>query len=591
MSKMEDNLVIDLFCGFGGASIGIEESIGRPVDIAVNHDPVAISMHLRNHPETIHVQEDIFKANLTQYVQGRHVAIMWASPDCTSHSKAKGGKPRERGLRILPMAVVQHAKAVQPDVIFMENVEEIRLWGPLNKKGYPIKKKQGKMYKKFLKKMYLLGYTKIETRVLCAADFGAYTTRTRWFAVLRRDDREIVWPEPTHSKTGENGLLKWNPIHEKLDLMDFGKSIFGRKKPLAPKTMNRIARGLQKFVFENPEPFIVQVNHGGDHFRGQSIYEPLPTITQKHGFGIGTPRIAPFIDKSYGGNYSGGGSKIDEPIHTITTVDHNRLVTPYIMQIGQTGFSKDRNRSVTSPLSTIVTKNEHCLCSPFLVQYHSEQNPREVRGQTVDEPIKTIDTSNRYGLVTQFLTKFYKSGTGQSLFEPIHTITTSPAHFGLVTLYAAPKEEVFAKIDELGECAEYVKDMVQKCTWVSQFIMDFYSTGVGQDLSEPLRTIVTKDKFALVTVLGNEYVILDIFLRMLYPRELLGGQTFPDDYIIEYDMNYRPISKQDQVAKIGNSVVPPMAKLLVDANCPYLKEGDRMPMLRIHDDEAQLRFA
>lgn len=499
---MKEGLIIDCFAGGGGASEGIKMALGRQVDIAVNHDPDAILMHKTNHPDTLHLTEDIFEVDLQKYIKGRHVSLMWASPDCTSHSKAKGGKPRKQGLRILPWAVYKHAQAILPDVIIMENVEEIQQWGPLDDAGHPIPERKGEDYKKFITSMKSLGYI-FDSRELAAADYGAPTTRKRWYAVLRRDGREIVWPEQTHSKGGVNGLKPWEPIYKYLDLHNFGKSIFGRKKPLAENTMNRIARGLEKFVFKCPEPFIVQVNHSGADFRGQSIHEPIPTITQKHGFG---------------------------------------MVTPYIMQTGHTGFTKDRNRAVGEPVSTVVTKQEHCLISPFISAY---------------------------------VMKFYKSGTGQSMHEPIHTITTSPGHFGTVSVLTVGwKELQEAGID---------KEEVRKCTLVSQFIMEYYGCGTGQALKEPLHTIVTKDRFALITVLGNEYVILDIFLRMLNPEELKLGQGFPRDYIIDRDYkgNKYPISKQ--VARIGNSVVPLMAQKLAEANCGYLKVGERQKISELID--------
>ncbi len=482
-------------------------ALGRQVDIAVNHDPDAILMHKTNHPDTLHLTEDIFKVDLQKYVKDRHVSLMWASPDCTSHSKAKGGKLRKQGLRILPWAVYKHAKSILPDVIIMENVEEIQQWGPLDEAGHPIPERKGEDYKKFITAMKSLGYA-FDSRELVAADYGAPTTRKRWYAVFRRDGRKIIWPEQTHSKGSAGSLQSWEPIYKYLDLKDFGKTIFGREKPLAKNTMKRIARGLEKFVFNCPEPFIVQINHGGDNFRGQSIHEPMPTITQKHGFGVVTP---------------------------------------------------------------------------LMIQYHSETTKNGVRGQQVTEPIQTIDTSNRYGLVMSYMTKFYKSGTGQSLQEPVHTITTSPGHFGTVSVLAIDRKELQeAGIDE---------EAAQKCIWVSQFIMEYYGCGTGQNLKEPLHTIVTKDRFALITVLGNEYVILDIFLRMLKPEELKLGQGFPKDYIIDrdYNGNRYPVSKQ--VARIGNSVVPIMAQKLVEANCGYLKVGERMPNMRIDDSGQQLRFA
>ena len=454
---MKDELIIDCFAGGGGASVGIEMALGRPVDIAINHDPEAIRMHKVNHPDTIHLTEDIFKVDLQKYVKGRKVALMWASPDCTSHSKAKGGQPRKRGLRILPWAVYKHAKQILPEVIIMENVEEIQQWGPLDKKGHPIKGRQGEDYKKFITAMKSLGYA-FDSRELVAADYGAPTTRKRWYAIFRRDGKDIIWPEQTHFKDSEP---KWKQCGEFIDWSDLGKSIFGRKKPLAEATQKRIANGIRKYILENPEPYIV--------------------------------------------------------------------------------------------------KNDEAVA--FLIQYHGEQKAGESRGQLLSEPIKTIDTSNRYGLVTAFITKYYKTGIGQGCDEPLHTITTSPGHFGLV----------------------------------SAFLIKYYGSGCGQELKEPLATITTKDRFGLVNVIidiaGEKYIIKDIFLRMLKPEELKLMQGFPKDYIINRDINWKPYPIKEQVARIGNSVVPVMAEALVKANCPYLKIGERMGNLKIMNDEQQLRFA
>lgn len=527
-------LIIDCFAGGGGASVGIEMALGRPVDIAINHDEQAIRMHKTNHPQTLHLTEDIFKVDLEKYVHGQHVALMWASPDCTSHSKAKGGQPRKQGLRILPWAVYKHARKILPDVIIMENVEEIQQWGPLDENGRPIPERKGEEYQKFISSMQSLGYD-FDSRELVAADYGAPTTRKRWYAIFRRDGKSIVWPEPTHSKTGTDGKKKWVPVSSVLNFSDLGNSIFGRKKPLAENTMRRTARGLEKFVFNNPEPFIIQVNHSGDNFRGQSIHEPMPTITQKHGFGVITPIAVPYMLRN---NTGAPGSDMKDPILTITTGGHHGLITP------------------------------------MLIQYHSETTKNGVRGQTVTDPLQTIDTSNRYGLVIAFLEKFYKSGTGQSLAEPIHTITTSPGHFGQVSVLAVDwKELQAAGIDE---------ETAQKATWVSQFIMEYYGCGIGQSLNDPLHTVVTKDRFALITVLGNKYAILDIFLRMLTPEELKLAQGFPKDYIIDRDYNWQKYPVCEQVKRIGNSVVPIMAKALVSANCPYLKVGERQPALMVY---------
>lgn len=462
MMQLENGLIIDLFAGGGGASVGIEMALGRQVDIAVNHDPEAIRMHRTNHPHTKHLTEDVFKVNLKEIVGNRHVALMWASPDCTSHSKAKGGQPRNSGLRVLPWAVYKHAKEILPDVIIMENVEEIQLWGPLDENGFPIKEKLGETYNEFISAMKSIGY-KVRTEELIAADFGAPTTRKRWYAVFRRDGKPIRFPAPTHSKCPAlTGLKPWLQCGDYLDWSDLGKSIFDRKKPLAEKTQRRIANGVRKFIIENPKPYIV--------------------------------------------------------------------------------------------------KDEKALA--FMIQYHSETKKGDSRGQTLTEPIKTLDTSNRYGLVTAFITKFYKSGIGEPLTEPLHTITTSPGHFGLV----------------------------------SAFLVKYYGTDGWNELTEPLATIVTKDRFglvsALVTVNGEKYAISDIFLRMLKPEELKLLQGFPKDYIIDRDYAWHKYPTTEQVARIGNSVVPIMAKKLVEANCSYLKVGERKPIpIMQYPTYGQIAFA
>ena len=460
IGPLKKDLIIDCFAGGGGASVGIEMALGRPVDIAINHDPQAIRMHKVNHPDTLHLTEDIFKVDLKKYVAGRHVALMWASPDCTSHSKAKGGQPRNKGLRILPWAVYKHAKAILPDVILMENVEEIQQWGPLDEAGHPIKERAGEDYKRFIAAMKKLGYD-FDSRELVAADYGAPTTRKRWYAIFRRDGKPIVWPEPTHSKCGDGGRRKWLECGDYIDWSDLGRSIFDRPKPLAEATMKRIANGYVKYVVNNDNPYIV---------------------------------------------------------------------------------------------------NNHDAVS-FLIQYHGETREGDSRGQLLTEPIKTIDTSNRYGLVTAFVTKFYKTGIGQGCEEPLHTITTSPGHFGLI----------------------------------SAFLIKYYGTGCGQEAGRPLGTITTKDRFGLVNVItdidGEKYVLKDIFLRMLKPEELKRMQGFPEDYILNRDIEGKPYPVGEQVARIGNSVVPIMAQALVSANCPYLKVGERMPNMRIDDSHEQLRFA
>ena len=357
-------LIIDAFAGGGGASVGIEMSLGRPVDIAVNHDPDAILMHKTNHQDTLHLTEDIFKVNLKKYVKDQHVALMWASPDCTSHSKAKGGKPREKGLRILPWAVYRHAKEILPDVILMENVEEIQQWGPLDEKGYPIPERKGEDYQKFITAMKSLGY-RFDCRELVAADYGAPTTRKRWYAVFRRDGKEIRFPEQEYSKDGKN---RWKPCGDYIDWTDLGKSIFDRQKPLAEATQRRIANGINKYIVDAESPYIVRNKdamafiiqyHGetrtGDS-RGQLLTEPIKTIDTSNRYGL----VTAFITKYY---KSGIGQGCDEPLHTITTSPgHFGLVSAFLVKYYGSGCGQQLDR----PLDTITTKDRFGLVNVVL---------------------------------------------------------------------------------------------------------------------------------------------------------------------------------------------------------------------------------
>lgn len=368
-------LIVDNFAGGGGASTGMEMATGYSVDIAINHDPEAIRMHKANHPNTKHYCESVWDVDPVKACNGHPVGLAWFSPDCKHFSKAKGGKPKDKKIRGLAWVALRWAGLVRPRVIMLENVEEFKTWGPLNRSHRPIKQKQGVTFDKFVEQLRRLGY-EVEFNELVAADYGAPTMRKRFFMIARCDGNPIVWPEPTHAPadSDEVKLGRLRPYVGAYTQIDFSRpcpSIFDTSeeikekygiravRPLAPKTMDRIARGLKKFVLDNPEPFIVQCNHGEER-RPQDINEPMPTITGKHGFGI---------------------------------------------------------------------------VAPALIQYHSETTKSEVRGQTIKDPIMTVDGSNRYGLVTSFLSKFYKSGTGQDIREPLHTITTSAGHFGEVRAF------------------------------------------------------------------------------------------------------------------------------------------------------------
>ena len=566
-------LIVDNFAGGGGASTGIELATGYSVDIAINHDPEAIKMHKANHPNTKHYCENVWAVDPVKACNGHPVALAWFSPDCKHFSKAKGGKPKDKNIRGLAWVACRWAGLVRPRVIMLENVEEFKTWGPLGRRHHPIKSKQGETFRKFVQQLTDLGY-EVEFRELVAADYGAPTMRKRFFMIARCDGKPIVWPEPTHAPADSDevkaGLLKpYVGAYTQLDFSLPCPSIFDTSeeikekygiravRPLAPKTMERIARGLKKFVLDNPEPFIVPIGYG--ERKGQA------------------PRV----------------HDIEKPLPTIVGSGKHYLCEPYMVQIGQTGFTKDRSKDVKEPLTTIVSKNEHCLISPTLIQYHSETAQGEVRGQTIEDPIMTVDGSNRYGLVTSFIQKYYGGnyqGNGSDIKEPLHTITTLERNamcaVNLIQMnnhcdgrdVKEPIPTITAGDGHFGE--------------VRAFLIKYYGQGTGQDIKAPLDTVTAQDRFGLVTINGVDYQIVDIGLRMLEPRELYGCQGFPEDYIIDHDYTGKTYPRSEQVRRCGNAVCPPIPAALVRANLPELCVAERMPNMKIEAEQTgQLRFA
>lgn len=570
-------LIVDNFAGGGGASEGYEEAFNRPVDIAINHDPDAIAMHKANHPETKHYCESVWDVDPLEATQGRPVALAHFSPDCTYFSKARGGKPVEKNIRSLAWVVLKWAGKVHPRVIIVENVEEIQNWGPLIAKRdpktgrvirrveledldtgniyykevvaqwgetvpvseqmlVPDKKRAGQTFSMWIEQLESLGY-KVEYRELRACDYGAPTIRKRFFLVARCDGRPIVWPEATHGDPEQLevrcGLLKpWRTAAEIIDWSIPCPSIFERKRPLAENTMRRIARGIQKFVIENPDPFIIKFQQNST---GQDLEHPLDTVM------AGATRFG--------------------------------IVTPTIVQTGNANTGRGMEKDIEKPLGTIVSKNEFCLVAPTLIQYHSETSKNEVRGQQIDQPIMTVDTAPRYGMVTAFLSKYYAggyTGAGSAADEPIHTITARD-HNALVTSHL-----IKFKGTNIGQ---NVDTPVQTITAggfhfgeVRALLIKYYGQGIGQKVSDPLDTVVSKDRFGLVTVHGIDYQIIDIGMRMLTPRELFRAQGFPDTYIIDRDADGNRYPKSKQVARCGNAVPPPFTKALGEANLPELIE-------------------
>ncbi|MFV0412942.1 MAG: DNA cytosine methyltransferase [Oscillospiraceae bacterium] len=536
-----DEIIVDGFAGGGGWSWGIEQATGTPVEIAINHDPDAILMHKTNHPYTRHYCESIYDVDPRKAVAGRAVGWAHFSPDCKHFSKAKGGKPVDKAIRGLAWVVLRWAGLVRPRIISLENVEEFQTWGPV-RRGRPVKSRKGETFKKFVAQLEALGYI-VEWRELRACDYGAPTIRKRFFLLARCDGKPIAWPAPTHGdpkgKAAKSGKLQpWRTAAEIIDWSIPCPSIFERKRPLAENTMRRIARGIQKFVIDSPTPFIVQVNHSGEGFRGQNIGEPLQTITAKHGYGI---------------------------------------VTPVMTAIGQTGFSNDRSYSPAEPVRTLVSKAEQCLVTPFLAQYHTEKATAEVRGQDMASPIQTVDASNRYAFVALTLIQTgYGEAPGQAprapgLQKPLGTVVSTEKH-ALVSAHVMKM-----KGTNVGQPAN---EPLQTITAgglhfaeVQTFLIKYYGQGTGQAENKPLDTITSHDTFGLVIIHGINYQIVDIGMRMLSPRELYNAQGFPPDYIIDHDYTGMAYPKSKQVARCGNAVPPPFAKALVQANWPERCKG------------------
>ncbi len=521
-------LVVDNFAGGGGASTGIEAALGRPVDIAINHDPAAVRMHEVNHPHTRHLCESVWEVDPVEVTGGRPVGLAWFSPDCKHFSKARGGKPVEKKIRGLAWVALKWAAQVGPRVIILENVEEFKTWGPqFRGKLCPIRR--GQSFDKWKAQLENLGY-RVEHRELRACDYGAPTIRKRLFVIARCDGQPVVWPEATHGP----GLLPYRSAAEIIDWSLPCPSIFDRPRPLVENTLRRIARGIQRFVIDNPEPFIVSY-YGpkkGESFRGQSIREPLKTQTTENRFGLVVPTIERMFSRS-------SGSSAADPMPTVVAKSKDALVTAFLAKHFGGNYTGP-GVALTDPAGTVTATDHHALVAANLVRHFGQSV-----GTSPHDPIGTVMPAGmgKTGLVTSHLLKL--RGTcrdGQPVTEPAPTLTAGGTHVG----------EVRA------------------------FLLKYYGTNIGQDCADSLQTVTSKHRFGLVTVRGEEYQIVDIGMRMLEPRELFRAQGFPENYIIDRDADGRPISKADQVNRCGNSVPPPFSEALVRANVvdlPAVAEG------------------
>lgn len=521
-----DELIVDSFAGGGGASLGIEMALGRSPDIAINHDPEAIAMHAVNHPGTRHYCESVWDVSPKKVTAGRPVGLAWFSPDCKHFSKAKGGKPVDKAIRGLAWVVIRWARDVKPRVIILENVEEFQTWGPLLEDGTPCPAQKGLTFRRWIAELRSLGY-EVEWRELRACDYGAPTTRKRLFVVARSDGQPIAWPEPTH------GPGRQTPYRTAAECIDWAlecPSIFERERPLAENTLRRIARGLQRYVIDSPEPFIVS------------------NMTNN------VPR------------------SVSEPLTTLLTGNHKYLVSPTLIQTGygEREGQAPRCLDIHKPLGTVVAQGQkHALVAAFLAKHYGGH---EATGSQLTLPIATVTAVDHHSLVACHLQRDFGKSIGSSLEEPV--LTTTAGGGGHSALIASHLLKLRGDPGTHPTTAQDLRDPVPTITAggthlaeVRAFLIKYYSANDGDpQLQLPLHTITTRDRFGLVMVHGRAYEIADIGMRMLAPRELYRAQGFPDTYRIDIEFNGRQLSKTAQVRMCGNSVSPYAGAAVVSAN-------------------------
>ncbi|MDE3023247.1 MAG: DNA cytosine methyltransferase [Pseudomonadota bacterium] len=552
---LDDELIIDNFAGGGGASSGIEMATGRHVDIAINHDPEAVALHMANHPQTKHFCESVWDIDPVEVCHGRPIGLAWFSPDCKHFSKAKGGKPVEKKIRGLAWIVIRWAKKVRPRIIILENVEEFKTWGPLTADNMPCPKRKGQTFQNWVKELRKLGYA-VEWKELRACDYGAPTIRKRLFLIARCDGLPIVWPAPTHGK--KKGLKPFKTAADCIDWSIPCPSIFERTRPLAGNTCRRIAKGIMRYVVNNPKPFIVSYyGQKKDEFRGSSMNEPLRTQTAENRFGLVSPTITRI------GQTGGNGkncSSVTEPLTTITSKAEHLLVMPTMIQTGygEREGQSPRSLDLNKPLGTVVAQGQkHALVSSFMAKHYSG-----VVGQESDKPLGTITSIDHHSLVSAHVQRDFGASIGSSASEPIGTITGSGN--GKASIVAS-------KLTKCGHDTEEPSHIEE----VRTFLIKYYGNEKdGVSPIDPMPTVTTKDRIGLVMVHGEPYQIVDIGMRMLEPRELYRAQGFPDSYRISIPFNGKLLSKSAQVRMCGNSVSPVMAKVLVSANYHPMRQQE-----------------
>ncbi|MCP1117010.1 DNA cytosine methyltransferase [Robbsia andropogonis] len=563
-------LIIDNFAGGGGTSTGLEQAFGRPVDIAINHDPEALAMHAINHPHTKHLCESVWDVDPIEVTKNQPVGLVWLSPDCKHFSKAKGGKPVEKKIRGLAWVTLRWAAKCKPRVIMLENVEEFKTWGPLlvdaDGNAKPDPARRGETFNSFVRQLRGHGYS-VDWRELRACDYGAPTIRKRFFMIARRDGLRIEWPEQTHADPKKQaGLAPWRTAGSCIDFSIPCPSIFERSRPLADATLRRIAKGIMRYVVDSASPFIVPLTHQGG-VRLEGLDEPFRTITgaNRGEKAIIAPTIVPIA------HYNGSDTahSAGAPLSTITAHPRGGSHALMAATIVQTGYGERDGQSpraldIDRPLGTVVgSAAKHAAVTAFLAKHYTG-----VVGSDIAEPIGTVTSVDHHSLVTAALVGV-GARAGQSrprgIDEPVATITAK-ADTAIITsnLVKLRGTSTAAATDQpLGTISAGGFHHAE----VRAFLLSYYGTDQAPQLGGPLATVTSRDRFGLVTIHGQDYQIVDIGLRMLTPRELYLAQGFPASYVIgDNPSQGLSLTKSAQVRMCGNSVSPVMSRALVKAN-------------------------
>jgi DNA (cytosine-5)-methyltransferase 1 len=519
----KDFNVVDMFCGAGGESTGIMlAALQQNMNVrmtAINHWERAIETHAANHPSAEHLCQSVEHIDPTKAVPGQRLDLLWASPECTHHSIARGGRPRSDQSRASAWLILKWLSELYVERVIIENVPEFLSWGPLDDTGRPIQNQKGKTFRAFISSLRSLGYS-VDWKILTAADYGDPTTRRRLFIQAVKGRKRILWPQITHMDGTENlmGYQPWRPARDIIDWSIPGTSIFDRKKPLADATIRRIAAGIEKYWKDYAKPFLA-VLYGTSTARSLDLPVPAISCVAHHALIEPVPLLL--------GQQSGAAARpASQPVPTVATAGAISVIQPFLTNIGQSS-AKDRSRSIDEPLTTIVTKAEHCLIEPFITRYqgsHEGEADGDTRNHSATRPLPTVDTSNRYGLVEPLLVEYYGNGGVMPLTEPIPTLTTKD-HFALMTPF-------MLKVNHRG----------------------------GDRLSPvdtPMGTLTTKGSDGLVEGFVGK-ARLDIRFRMLKPHELARAQGFPEEYKILG-------TAAEQTKQIGNAVPVNTAKALAKA--------------------------